>query len=147
MMRWTEPTSRARSTLCTASNSAATSPSFSVRTASRMRRQLGLPGADLVGRGGGDGGLGGADPLVATRPVVDLTGEHDGGRRGATDHRGERALDGEHLHVVVQRRREHDEGTAVVARDDAQHERPVEVDDRPADLGAVLELQPAQRLR
>ena len=33
MIEWTEPTWRARSTLCTASNSAATSPSLSERTA------------------------------------------------------------------------------------------------------------------
>ena len=79
--------------------------------------------------------------------LVDVAGEHHGGRRGPADHRGERALDGEHLHVVVERRREHDERPAVVAGHDAQHDRAVEVDDRPADLGAVLELQAAQRLR
>ena len=50
-------------------------------------------------------------------------------------------FDCEHLHLVVQRGREHDEGAAVVTRHDAQHDRAAEVDDRPADLGAVLQLQ------
>ena len=147
MMRCTEPTSCARWTLWTASNSAATSPSFSVRTASRTaassacRNRASSSGASATAASSRP------DPLVGARALVDLAGEHDRRRRRAADDRGERALDGEHLHVVVQRRREHDERPAVVARHDAQHERAVEVDDRPADLGAVLELQPAQRLR
>ena len=43
--------------------------------------------------------------------------------------------------------REDHERAAVEARDDAERDRAVEVDDRAADLGAVLELQPAHRLR
>ena len=42
---------------------------------------------------------------------------------------------------------QHHEGAPVVAGDHAQHDRPVEVHDGSADLGAVLELEAAQRLR
>ena len=144
MMRWTEPTAWARSTLCTASKSAATSPKLLGAHLLPHRGELGLPEADFVVGRVGDRRLQRPDALVGPRAIVDLSGEHDRRCRGATDHRGERPLHGEHLHVIVQRRREHDEGATVVSGHDAQHERPVEVDDRPPDLGAVLELQPAQ---
>ena len=144
MIRCTEPTAWARWTLCTASNSAATSPELLRAHRVPGRGQLGLTEAGLLRGGPGDGGLQRLDPRIGARAVVDLAGEHDGGGRRTTDHRREGALDGEHLHVVVQLGREHHEGPAVVARHDAQHERTVEVDDRPADLGAVLELQPSQ---
>jgi len=38
----------------------------------------------------------------------------------------------------------HDEGSAVIARDHTEDDRSVEIDDRAADFGAVLELDPAQ---
>ena len=67
MMRWTEPTSRARSTVCTASNSAATSPSFSIRTARGDLDQAGPRGGPLVLR---------RRPRARPRPPA------PGGRRG-----------------------------------------------------------------
>ena len=149
MMRCTEPTSSARSTLWMASNSAPTSPSFSRRTGVGELGQLGAQRrpARRLGRGG-DARPPARAPAGRLRCArVDLAGEHDRRRGRAADHRGEGALDGEDLHVVVERGREHHEGAAVVAGHDAQHDRAVEVDDGPADLGAVLELQLAQRLR
>ncbi len=83
----------------------------------------------------------------APSALVDLAGEDDGRRRGTADHRGVGALEGEHRHVRVQRLGEHHEGTAVVARDHAEDDRALEVDDGATDLGAVLELQVAHRLR
>ena len=79
--------------------------------------------------------------------LLDVAGEHDRGGRRAADHRGVRALERDRLEVGVERLREDDERAAVVARDDAEDDRAVEVDDRAADLGAVLELQLAHRLR
>ena len=52
-----------------------------------------------------------------------------------------------HFHIPVQRAGEHDERATVVPGDQAEHDRAVEVDDGPADLRAVLELDLAQRLR
>ena len=94
----TEPTSTARWMLCTRSNSAATSPSFSARTADRTSassvRQRGPLGAVGLGQPGRQLG----HPRVGRRPGVDLAGEHHRGRRRAADHRGERALHREHGH-------------------------------------------------
>src|ERR1700730_17813244 len=57
--------------------------------------------------------------------------------RGCTaDNRGERSLDSEHFHVVVERVGEHHESPAVIARDHAEHDRSVEVDDGWAAFGA-----------
>ena len=50
------------------------------------------------------------------------------------------------LEVGVELLGEDDERAAVVARDDAEDDRAVEVDDRAPDLGAVLELPLAHRL-
>ena len=80
------------------------------------------------------------------RAPVDVAGEDDRGGGRAADHRRVRALERDRLEVLVEALREDDERAAVVARDDAEDDRPVEVDDRPADLGAVLELQLAHRL-
>ena len=83
---------------------------------------------------------------IAPGPRVDLAREHHRRRRRAADHRGVGALDRRDLDRLVERPREHHVGAAVVARDHAEHDRPAEVDDRAADLGAVLELQLAHRL-
>ena len=142
----TDPTSTARWMLWTASNSDATWPSFSARTADRVSaaaatspaRSAVTPGRPAPRPRG---------PLVRLGPRVDVAGEHHGRRRRATDHRGVRALDGEHRHPRVERLGEDHERPAVVPRDDGEHDRSLEVDDGPADLGAVLELQPAHRVR
>ena len=57
-----------------------------------------------------------------------------------------RALDRDRLEALVQALREDHERAAVVAGDDAEDDRAAEVDDRAADLGAVLELPLAHRL-
>ncbi len=80
------------------------------------------------------------------RPLVHLAGEDHGGGRGAADHRGVGPFEGRHLQVVVQGVREDHEGAAVVAGDDAEDDRPLEVDHRAADLGAVFELPLAHGL-
>ena len=120
MIEWTEPTWRARSTLCTASNSAATSPSLSERTAVRVsasftrRRALcGVVGA------GGELRFELAHGRVRCGTFVHLSGEHHRCRGCTADNRGERSLDGEHFHVLVQRVGEHHESSAVIARDHA----------------------------
>ena len=148
MMRCTEPTALARSTLWIGvelgGDLAELLGAHELDDRWRARRDAGRPRSS---ERRGQRPLERLHPLVGTGALVDLAGEHDGRRRRPADHRGERTLDGEHLHVVVERRREDDERPAVVARDDAQHERAVEVDEGPADLGAVLQLQAAQRLR
>ena len=126
---------------------AASSPSFSERTS--VHSVLAL-GAQALALGAA------RRPRSARRAprsagpsrvrAVDLAGEHDRGGRRAADHRRVRALERDRLELVVEASREDDERAAVVARDHAEHDRPVEVDDRAADLGAVLELQPAHRL-
>ena len=87
------------------------------------------------------------DPRVGGRAGVDVSGEDDGRRGCATEHRREGTLDGEHRHARVERLGEDDERATVVPGDDGEDDGPVEVDDGPADLGAVLELELAHRLR
>ena len=145
MIEWTEPTWRARSTLCTASNSAATSPSLSERTAVRVAAELHpQAGARRVVGAGGKLRFEVAHGRVRCGTFVHLSGEHHRRRGRTADHRGERSLDGEHFHVLVQRVGEHHESSAVIARDHGEHDRSVEVDDGPADFGAVLELDVAE---
>ncbi len=146
MIRSTEPTAWARSMVWMWSNSSATSPSFSERTTAHERVELRLPRGPLVVLRPGQARLGLHDACVLRGAVVDLTREHHRGRRCAADDGRVRALHGGDLDALVQRLREHDERTAVVPRDDTEHDRTVEVRDRPPDLGAVLELQPAHRL-
>src|SRR3954447_25466246 len=74
-----------------------------------------------------------AHPGIGGGAPVDFASEDDGGGRRAAQHRGVRALDGKDLHVLVQHAGEHDEGSAVVPGDDAEHDRAVEVGDGPAD--------------
>ena len=67
---------------------------------------------------------------------------------GATaDHRRERALHGGDLQPLVERLGEHHERTAVVAGDHDEDDRAAEVGHGAADLGAVLQLPAAHRLR
>ena len=142
----TDPTSTARWMLWMPSNSAATSLIFSARidarssacsTSSRLRS---APRASPI-RASSSRTAGLAAVRFSTSPVNTTAAA---GR--AADDRGERALDGEHRHVRVERLGEHHERAAVVARDHGEHDRPTEVDDRAADLGAVLELQVAHRV-
>ncbi len=109
--------------------------------------EIGAPGAHFGRVGSSDRGRRAADAVVVPGALVDVACEHDRRRGRSPDHGGERALDGEHLHVVVELRREHHERTTVVTRDDAEDERAVEVDDRASDLRAVLQLQSAQGFR
>src|SRR4051812_20820263 len=97
--------------------------------------------------GSGHRGLQLLHPGVGGGPLVDLAGEDDGGGGGPAEHRGGGALDREDLHVLVEDAGEDDEGAAVVAGDHAEDDGAVEVGDGPPDLGAVLQLQVAQRLR
>ena len=142
-----EPTRSARSTVWMRSNSAATSPSLSERaavlaSASATRSRARSSPSALSRRG-----LELGHPRIGVGPGVDVAGEHGRGRRRTADDRRVGALDGDDLHVVVERPGEDHEGSSVVAGDDAEDDRAVEVDDRAADLGAVLELELAQRLR
>ena len=142
----TEPTATARWMSWMPSNSAATSLIFSARASARSAASS-TPGRAL-------GAASGGDPLVE-RPdrgsgggaLVDLAGEHH--RRGgrAADAPTRRSPRRPAPPGRVERLGEHDERAAVVAGDDAEHDRAVEVDDRPADLRAVLQLQAAHRLR
>ena len=86
------------------------------------------------------------DPRIGVSSGVDLASEDRRGCRSAADDRRVRPLEGDHLHVVVERAREDHEGSSVVAGHDAEDDRAVEVDDRAADLRTVLELQLAQGL-
>ena len=143
----TEPTFTARSMECTASNSAGHLGELLRAHRGPQLGELGPQPRPLDLLGGRELGLDRTHPRVGRSPVVDLAGEDDPGRRRTADDRGERALDGEHGHVVVQRLGEHDERAAVVAGDDAEDDRAVEVHHGAADLGAVLELEHPHRLR
>ena len=132
--------------LCTVSNSDATWPSFSARTDVRSSASSVAGAARSTPAAGGEPALELGDARVGRRAGVDVAREDDGRGRGATDHRRERALDREHRHARVERLGEDDERATVVAGDDGEDDRPVEVDDGPADLGAVLELEAAHRL-
>ena len=121
------------------------SPSAPRSSAPRARRAAGARSAPLGAAAMPLVELG--DPRVVARAHVDLAREHDRGGGRAADHRRVRALERDRLELVVEPAREDDEGAAVEARDHAERDRAVEVDDRAADLGAVLELQPAHRLR
>ena len=133
--------------LCTRSNSVATSPSFSARTDERSSSSSAVSAARSAPEAARDAGLQVAHPRVGRGAGVDVAGEDHRGGGGAAEHRGERALQREHGHVRVQRLGEDHERAAVVARDHAEHDGPAEVHDRAADLGAVLQLQLAHRLR
>ena len=118
------------------------------------RANLGVDGVAFGAQPLTFGGFGLLDALVerrdlrvGARPVIDLPREHDGGRRRAPDHGGVGAFDRARFEVLVQRAGEHHERAAVEARDHAEHDRSVEVDDGARDLGAIFELQPAHRLR
>src|SRR5258707_15630332 len=67
MIEWTEPIWRARSTLCTASNSAATSPSLSERTAVRVAPSFTRRPA--LAAGTGDAGSAGLRGKVGATPA------------------------------------------------------------------------------
>ena len=80
-------------------------------------------------------------------PGFNLTGENHGRRRSAADHGGIRSLQGCHFNAFIQRPRENHVCASVIARDHAKDDGAFEVHHRSPDLGAVLELQPAHRLR
>ena len=138
-----DPTRLARSTVWIESNSVAISSRFSIVTSRRSRSNsarcsaLGSSFSLSAQR---------LDPRVGRDARAHLAREHHRRRRPAADHRGERALERERAQVLVQLAREHHVRAAVVARDDQEHDRPVEVHHRARDLGAVLELQLAHRL-
>ena len=87
-----EPTSRARSTVWIASNSAASSACFSSVTSREARveaaARLGARRAARASRRSA------ASARVAQRARLHLAREHDRRGRAAADHRRERALDG-----------------------------------------------------
>src|SRR5680860_1230362 len=87
------------------------------------------------------------NPRVGRRAGVHLTGEDDRRRRCATDDGRERPLDRKNRHPGVERLGEHHERPAVISRHDAEHDWSGEVHDRPADLGAILQLQVPHRVR
>jgi acetyl-CoA carboxylase carboxyltransferase component len=64
----------------------------------------------------------------------------------AADHRGAGALERDRLQVRIQLLGEDHERAPVIAGEDAEHDRAVEVDHRPGDLGAIFELPLPQRL-
>ena len=64
-------------------------------------------------------------PRVRRRALLHLAREDDRRRRRAADDRGVGALERDHREVVVERLREDHERAAVVARDDAEDDRPV----------------------
>ena len=96
----TEPMRTARSTLSTASHSAASAPRRSDSTDSHScvcsARRLALRA-----RGGGDALVQRDDPLVAASGLLDLAREHHGGCRRAADHGRVRALEGDSFELVV----------------------------------------------
>src|SRR3954462_9521780 len=85
-------------------------------------------------------------PWILARTDLHLPGEHHRRRWRAADDGRPRPLDGRDLDVLRESPGEDDERAAVVAGDDAEDDRPLEVHDRPADLRAVLELEPSHRL-
>ena len=87
------------------------------------------------------------DAGVAPRGLLDVAREHDRGGGRAADDRRVGALQRDRLEPLVQALGEDHERAAVVAGDDAEDDRPVEVHDRAPDLGAELELPLAHRLR
>ena len=119
MMRSSEPTFSARSTVWIASNSSATSPDLLRRGPAarppRAARRAAPPAAAAVSASTTRGSL--------RAPGVHLAREHHRGGRRAADHRRARALDRDHLDVLAQRLREHHERAAVVARHDAEDDR------------------------
>ena len=87
------------------------------------------------------------DAGIGTGGLLDVAREHDRGGGRAADDRRVRALHGDRFEPRIQALGEDHERAAVIARDDAEDDRPVEVHDGAPDLGAVLELPLAHRLR
>ena len=140
--RLTEPISTARSTMWIESNSRrqlahllARAPRSRASARSARSRRRSAPSAASIRSSSVD------DPRVARACAASTS------RAKTTAAAGEPPITDacapstrDRLELVVQPLREDHERAAVVARDDAEHDRAAEVDDRAADLGAVLEL-------
>ncbi len=81
------------------------------------------------------------DSRIRCRPLGHITGEHHRRSRGPAEHGSIGTFEREHGHVGIELLGEHDERTAVVARDHDEHDGAVEVDDCPPDLRAVFQLE------
>src|SRR6516165_3541419 len=85
--------------------------------------------------------------LVLTSPGIDFARKNDRRRRRASDDRGVRSLKGRDFQTFVQGARENHISAPVIAGDHAEYHGAFEVDYGSPDLGPVLKLQLAHRLR
>src|SRR5580765_4277715 len=76
---------------------------------------------------------------------LDFASENHRRGRCSANHGGVGALQGGDFNLLVQSAREHHVRATVITRDHAENDGPLEVHDCPADLSAILELQPPHR--
>ena len=88
----------------------------------------------------------GFETRILTSPGFNFTGKNHRRCRRAADYGGVSSFQSGYFKILVEGPREDHIRTSVVAGDHAKDDGALEVDDCPANLGAVLQLQPAHRL-
>jgi len=83
------------------------------------------------------------DPRICHGLLPDFAAEYHAGRRCTADYRGIGTLERGNFHIFIERLGEHHESATVIAGNNAKHNRSLEIDHSPADLGAVFQLPAA----